>query len=279
MRGTSKSRVGIGALTLALVLLAWPAQSLAVAPTVTINQAGGQPDPTNGTTVAFSVNFDQSVTGFMNGEVSFAGSTVGGALAAAVVGSGSAYTVTVSGMSTGGSLVVTVPPGVAQNGGAEVNQVSTSTDNTVTIDRTRPTVSIDQAVAQSDPTSSSPINFTATFSEAVVGFGTGDVSLMGSTAPGPLAATVTGAGATRSIAVSGMTGSGTIVASVPAFEASDLAGNANMASTSIDNTVTFNFVPPAMNPAPVLPAAPKKKCKKKKPKASAAAKKCKKKKR
>src|SRR5439155_1446574 len=44
---------------------------------------------------------------------------------------------------------------------------------------------------------------------------------------------------------SGMT-SGTVIATIPAGMASDGAGNSNTASTSTDNTVTFNTVPPAV---------------------------------
>ena len=53
-----------------------------------------------------------------------------------------------------------------------------------------------------------------------------------------LTAIVTGSGTTYNVAVSGMTGSGTVIASVAANVAEDGAGNDNEASTSTDNTVT-----------------------------------------
>ena len=56
---------------------------------------------------------------------------------------------------------------------------STSTDHTVTYDTTGPTVTIDQAVAQADPTNASPIHYTVVFSESVSDFATGDISLSG----------------------------------------------------------------------------------------------------
>jgi hypothetical protein len=46
-------------------------------------------------------------------------------------------------------------------------------------------------------------------------------------------------GTTFEISVSGMTGDGTVIASIPAGGVQDLAGNANLASTSTDNTVTY----------------------------------------
>ncbi len=83
------------------------------------------------------------------------------------------------------------------------------------------------------------------FSEAVSDFATGDVSFSG-TAPGTLVGTVTGSGTTYNVAVSGMTGSGTVMASIAAGKAHDAAGNANTASTSTDNTVTYDVTPPAV---------------------------------
>src|SRR6266498_2526812 len=44
---------------------------------------------------------------------------------------------------------------------------ATSSAVTVTVDNTPPTVTINQAAGQADPTSTSPINFTVVFSEAV----------------------------------------------------------------------------------------------------------------
>ncbi|MDJ1183967.1 Calx-beta domain-containing protein [Roseofilum casamattae] len=110
----------------------------------------------------------------------------------------------------------------------------------ITIDTTSPTVTVNQAVGQADPTSSAPINYTVIFNEAVTGFATGDASLSG-TAPGTSIGTVTGSGTTYNVAASGMTASGTVIASLAANVATDTAGNGNAASTSTDNTVTVNL--------------------------------------
>lgn len=105
-----------------------------------------------------------------------------------------------------------------------------------------PTVTIDQAVGQADPALATPINFTVTFSEAVTGFSAADVSFTGSTAPGALAAVVTGGPTIYNVAVSGMTGSGTVVASIPAGGATGTGGGLSLASTSTDNVVAFVVV-------------------------------------
>ena len=80
-----------------------------------------------------------------------------------------------------------------------------------------PPCTINQAVGQPDPTGTSPINFTIVFNEAVSGFATGDVTVPGGTSGGtedrhrlrPPPTTYT-------VAVTGMTTPGTVVASIAA---------------------------------------------------------------
>lgn len=228
-----------GAILLGLVLIGSlfaPTVVLAAPPTVTINQAAGQADPTNFSPINFTVVFSESVTGFATGDVVLSGTA--GATTATVTGSGTTYNVAVSGMTTAGTVIADVPAGVAQNLGAEANVASTSSDNTVTWDNVAPTVTINQAAAQPDPTGVSPINFTVVFSEATTTFATGDVTISG-TAGGTKVGTVTGAGTTYNVAVTGMTSAGTVIANIAAGSATDAAGNPNAASTSADNTVTW----------------------------------------
>src|SRR5262245_7259780 len=210
----------------------------AAAPTVTINQANGQADPTNGSSVAFTVKFSEAVTGFDGSDVAFTGSSVGGTLVAGVTGSGQDYTVSVTGMTGQGDVLVTIPAGAAVNGTNTPSAGSTSTDNKVKFDAVAPAVTIDQAAGQADPTGTPSVKFDVKFSEEVTGFDKSDVSLAGSTAGGTLTADVTGSGATYTVTVTGMTTGGTVVASLPAGGATD-GLNASLASTSTDNSVTF----------------------------------------
>src|SRR5438270_4217513 len=113
-----------------------------------------------------------------------------GATTAIVTGGPTTYNVAVSGMTWDGTVIANVGSAKATDLAGNDNTASTSTDNTVTYDTTVPTVTIDQAVAQADPTNASPINFTVTFSEAVTGFVTGDVTLSGTA--GATTGTVTG---------------------------------------------------------------------------------------
>ena len=115
------------------------------------------------------------------------------------------------------------------------------TMNVFVVDTTAPTVTINQASGQADPTIASPINFTATFSEPVTGFIGSDISFAGGTAgnggtPTGLSATVTGGPTVYNVAVTGMATRGNVVASIPAGSAQDAATNGNTASTSTDNT-------------------------------------------
>src|SRR5437773_2492440 len=110
---------------------------------------------------------------------------------------------------------------------------------------TSPTVTINQAAGQADPTNSSPINFTAVFSGPVSGFSGAGVTISG-TAGGTKTVTVSGRPSTYNVAVSGMSTAGTVIASIPSGVAQDAAGNLNAASTSTDNSVSFT--PPDATP-------------------------------
>ncbi len=107
-----------------------------------------------------------------------------------------------------------------------------------TVDTIPPAVTINQAAGQSDPTSAIPVNFTVTFSEAVSGFEAASDVLLTGTA-GATSAVITGGPVIYNVAVSGMTGNGTVIASLPAGAAVDAAGHASSASSSSNSTVTF----------------------------------------
>ena len=111
-------------------------------------------------------------------------------------------------------------------------------------------VTINQAAGQTDPTNTSPINFTVVFGEPVTGFTTGDVDLSAGTAPGTLTGTVTEIaphdGTTFNVAVTGMTGDGTVIANIPRRVAQNAASFLNQAATSTDNRVLYDTGFPAV---------------------------------
>jgi len=125
--------------------------------------------------------------------------------------------------------------------------------NNVNVSTTRPSVTVNQAAGQADPAKVLPISFTATFSEPVVDFGNSAVTV-GGTAPGSATVSVTGSGTSYTIAISGLTGSGTVTASIAANAVHNAAGAGNTASTSTDNTVSYDPVAPSVA-APSVTAA------------------------
>jgi hypothetical protein len=185
------------------------------------------------------VHFNKSVSDFGDSDVALSGTA--GATTATVTGSGQDYDVAVSGMTSNGTVTASIAAAQAHDAAGNGNTASTSTDNQVTYDATRPSVTINQAATQSDPTSVQPILFTVVFSEVVTGFGNASTSLAGSTAGGSMITNVYDSGdhKTYTVKVSGMTTAGTVVASINANQAQDAAGNQNTASTSTDNSVTW----------------------------------------
>lgn len=216
-------------------------------PTVTIDQAIGQADPTSAGPVSFTVVFSKPVTGFAADDLVFRPASTVGELdpsGVSVTGSGANYTVTVAGLDGSGTVVPNIVAGAAVDANGFASVPSTSTDNTVFFDNDPPRVDVEQLVSQSDPTTDAPIHFVVNYTEPVVDFDGSDVSFAGSTVGGTLAASVSGSGTSYTVEVTGMVGTGTVVASIPAGAVHDDTGNANLESGSSDNSVRFGSVVP-----------------------------------
>ena len=113
------------------------------------------------------------------------------------------------------------------------------------------TVTLNQASTQADPTNASTVNFTTVFSEPVTDFDdAADVTLTGTA--GATTAAITGGPSTYNVAVTGMTGSGTVIAAVNASSALSSGGVFNPASTSTDRTVTRDVTAPDLASAITL---------------------------
>jgi autotransporter-associated beta strand protein len=101
-----------------------------LAPTATINQAATQGDPADDSPINFTVVFSEPVSDFAGGSVTLSGSA--GADSATVTGSGTTYNVAVNGMTSDGTVLVSLPAGAAHDAAGNPSAASTSTDNMVT---------------------------------------------------------------------------------------------------------------------------------------------------
>jgi hypothetical protein len=209
----------------------------------TVVLKGTVSDPDAGNTVKLQIEVRPIGTAFSNVSMAESGLLASGSTASVSVGS------LVNGTSYHWQARTVDNNGLAGAWASFGENTEAETD--FRVDTDAPTVTINQAAGQADPTNASPINFTVAFSEEVTGFATGDVTLSGTA--GATTGTVSGGPATYNVAVSGMTGDGTVIASIAARVASDAASNANAASTSADNTVTYDKTPPVVSAVQATP--------------------------
>ena len=124
------------------------------------------------------------------------------------------------------------------------NQITLTTFEIVEPDTTPPTVTVEQANDQADPTESNIAKFIISFSELIniSTLSASDISLSGTSTGvvtvGP--SVVSGSGGLQfEFIVTMMTLDDVVQAELPAGRVSDLAGNLNLASTSLDNSVSY----------------------------------------
>jgi cyclophilin family peptidyl-prolyl cis-trans isomerase len=214
-------------------------------PTVTVEQAAGQTDPTGESTINFTATFSESVTGFTSEGVTIAGTA--GATTAEVTdisGDGTKYNIAVTGMTHVGTVIVSLPTGAGKDKGGNLSSSSINVDNTVTYDNTGPKVVVSLASDQAAATNGSTINFTVVFRDEVTDFAAGDAVVSGTA--GATTAIVTGSGKTYNVEVTGMVRDGTVILNVPANVAHNSLGNPNSASTGKDNVVIYDHTSPAV---------------------------------
>jgi len=227
------------------------------APTVlSIDRVGASSTVKSGP-LAWTVTFSEPVGGVTTNNFTLATSSSGGtapsipSATASAVAPSATWTVAVATTGTTGTNTGSIGLNLSSTGAiqdAATNGLSATlpvVGQSYTYDTTVPTVTINQAAGQPDPTNTSPINYTVVFSETVTGFTAGNVTISG-TAGGTKSATVTGSGTTYNVAIGGATGNGTVTAAVAASAAQDAAGNNSAASTSTDNTVTLDTAAPTV---------------------------------
>ncbi len=207
---------------------------------VTVNQAGGQADPTDQQPILFTVVFSEAVTDFDASDVNVSGSANPQTIN--VSGSGTTYTVELSDVLANGNIIVQIPSGGVHNLVGNPNLTSTSTDNSVTYNGFGLTVEINLANGQTAASNLFEVHFLVEFSEAVTDFSNSDVVLTGTANASVV--NVTGSGTTYDVGVSGMTGDGDVTINIPANSAHNGSGGGNTASVNTQNTITCDYTPP-----------------------------------
>ena len=138
-----------------------------------------------------------------------------------------------------------VPAGAAFDAAGNGNTAATQLS--ITYDTVVPTVTINQASGQNDPTDAVPISFTVVFSEAInpATFTTGDINQTG-TASGITWSLSTSDNITWTLSATAVTAPGTLIPTIPASAVQDPAQNNSAASTSTDNIVMYDTTPPTV---------------------------------
>lgn len=233
-----------------------------VAPTVTIEQAAGQPDPDNSTPVNFTVVFSEPIdtSTFTVTDITEIGSANFITWSITDSGDQTNFTLSATAIAQNGDVIPSIAANRVTDLAGNNNTASTSTDNVVNFnDNVPPTVTINQASGQADPTSTLPIRFDVQFSEPI------NTSLFATTDITQATGAGYATGITWSITDSGdhtnfilsatASGYGILRPSIAANRVQDVAGNPNTASTSTDNSVTF-VIAPTNTPSPTPTRTP-----------------------
>ncbi|MFT5704309.1 MAG: hypothetical protein ACI8SK_000255 [Shewanella sp.] len=213
-------------------------------PTVTINQASGQNDPTNNATVTFDVVFNESITGFDVSDISLTGD-VTATVTSVSASSGTSFTVLTNISANEGDIIAQVLAGGVTDASSATNQASTSTDNTIKYDISTPTSPSGlDLIISSDSGSSDSDNLTSDATPEISGSGeTGATITLFSDADN--SGTLNGSETSVTASVSAGTWSvsmPTIASTSHALKAfqTDPAGNASPVSTTLTIEIDTN---------------------------------------
>ena len=202
------------------------------APSVTVSVPSGTQNGTFDATITFT----ESVSNFVQSDVSLSGSAA--SITSWRANSGNTvYTATIT-PTASGSVTIGVAANVATDAANNPNTAATS--QTVTVDVDKPSVTI----GVPSGTQNGAFSVTITFTETVSGFTQSDVSLSGSAAS--ITSWRANSGNTVYTAIITPTASGTVTIGVAANVATDVAGNNNTAATSKTVTVSMDTTAPGV---------------------------------
>lgn len=246
-----------------------------VIPSVTINQAITETvgtcnftnvnDPTSSVGFGYKVQFSKPINAstFSTSDITNAGT--GGATSLtwslANCGDDTNFMLTATAITGNGTIIPNIASSAVQDASGNNNSASTSTDNSVTYDTISPTVTINQAINETvgacsfavvnDPVSSVGFSYRVQFSESIntSTLSTSDISNAGTGGATTLTWSLMNCGDDRNfmLTATAVTGNGTIIPNIAANAVQDASGNNNTASTSTDNSVTYDTVSPTVS--------------------------------
>jgi hypothetical protein len=175
------------------------------------------PNPTNYFPITLNIRFSENVTGFELEDIAVGNGTAGN-----FSGSGRVYSADIT-PTTDGAVTVDIADGVATDSAGNANTAATTF--TRTYDTLGPTPTITSSAGAT--TNISPIPVTITFSEAVIGFAVGDITVGNGSA-----GNFSGSGTTYTADIT-PDGDGTVAIDITGFVAVDQAGNSSSPATGI----------------------------------------------
>jgi hypothetical protein len=207
-----------------------------------IVRVGG--NPSNSTSVSWTLTFDAAVTGVNTGNFSTSVSGLSGASVTGVSGSGTTWTVT-AGTGTGDGTIrldmvnaTSVSPGVSN--------LPYTTGESYTIDKTAPSVT-GISRAGGNPTNAASVTFNVAFSESVSGVTPGAFALDATGVSGASVTGIAGSGAAYTVTVNTGSGSGTV-----SVDLSTVTGIADAAGNALSGTFTAGEVYTVDKTAPTV---------------------------
>lgn len=211
---------------------------------VFINQGSAQADPDTDGEITFDIVFSRAINPatFTVADITNSGTATGVEFELVASGNNSSFFLVTSGVATEGTIIPSIAAGLIQDTYSNQNLASKSTDNSVFYD-SQLAVVINQKVGQADPASSTPVEFDVTFTSAIddTTFNTADITQNG-TATGITWNIINlGDNINYTLQATAITGGGTVIPTIVAGLVSDAPLlETNIASTSTDNTVTYN---------------------------------------
>ncbi|GAA2173814.1 hypothetical protein GCM10009846_17270 [Agrococcus versicolor] len=210
-------------------------------PTVTIEQAPTQDDPTTTPVADFAIELSEEVTGLSASDFVVGGTA--GATEVTLEGSGSSYVATVAGVVRPGTITLALPEGAATSRFQETSLAATSVDGSVDFQPLAPTVVATVPDGQASPTTSSTVTFQLAFSEPVIGLGVEDLVVDGEVG-GRASVLSEDGGLTYTVTFTNLERAGDLTISLRAGAVENAYGVANAASNDV--TVTFAPVRPTV---------------------------------